>query len=155
MKNNDTAGRPEAVAYIRTAITATPVAGQEARCRALAKQHKLTVRAIYTDVGVSGNQVDRPALGRLLTDVADRRARVIVADPSRLGRKATVLAEVRRRIQIAGVIVVDGTPGPQDFLERAEMVICRYAEEQRRRSIRTGFRYRRSLRQASDTERTP
>jgi DNA invertase Pin-like site-specific DNA recombinase len=59
-------------------------------------------------MGVSGNQLERPALNQLLNDVAARPGgHVITGDSSRWGRSQAVCDAVIRRITATGATIID------------------------------------------------
>lgn len=99
---------PVAVAYIRTA-TAEQVGSrigverQRRICERYAYALGLRLGAIYADVGVSGLAEQRPALDRLLLDLACGDIEyVLTADPARLARNQKLELRIRERISSRG-----------------------------------------------------
>lgn len=88
----------EAVIYCRASKDRTgagvSVAGQEADCRKFAEQHGLTVRRVYADndITASGRKI-RPAYRRMLADLAEQPATVVIWHTDRLHRHPAELEE--------------------------------------------------------------
>ena len=144
-----TSTQGEAVVYLRSASGGSSVSGQEARCRATAKEHNLRVRAVYRDLGVSDRIVERPGLGCMLRDIAASPVmHVIVADPARIARSLTAEATIRRQIAATGATVLDGvdpaTPAGR-FMQGIQAAITSYDTELRSERAKLAAR-RRTLR---------
>lgn len=71
------------------------IESQRLLLRDFAKRENIEVYDEYVDDGYSGTSYDRPAFGRLLTDIEEKRINtVIVKDMSRLGRNYIVTGEL-------------------------------------------------------------
>ena len=71
------------------------IESQRLLLRDFAKRENIEVFDEYVDDGYSGTSYDRPAFGRLLTDIEEKRINtVIVKDMSRLGRNYIVTGEL-------------------------------------------------------------
>lgn len=104
-------------AYVRTAVMGDDAATQQRKeAAALMRRHDddgwVLVEPAYEDLGVSGCEANRPALGRLLADVEAGRVDVVVAaDPARFGRSARLVAETLERFAAHGVTVAFAVSG--------------------------------------------
>jgi site-specific DNA recombinase len=99
------------VAYCRTACE--PQGGpfkarsQSQALRRYAKQRGLSLASVYTDAGVSGATLQRPALRRLLADCRAGKVEVVVTkDAARLSRDTGKLFALLYIFEEAGVNVV-------------------------------------------------
>jgi DNA invertase Pin-like site-specific DNA recombinase len=111
---NDLHVRPTngvAVAYLRTATRdqagcRTSLERQRRTCEQYAHALGLQLATIYADVGVSGLSERRPALERLIGDLAHGRVRcVVIAEPYRLARSWTVEQRIHERIHSQGATI--------------------------------------------------
>jgi site-specific DNA recombinase len=98
------------VAYCRSAWEpqggSSAVPSQAGAIRRYAKRRGLTLDLIYTDAGVSGATLDRPALRRLIADCrAGKIGVVITKDTARLSRDSSQLFTLLRIFEQAGVRV--------------------------------------------------
>jgi DNA invertase Pin-like site-specific DNA recombinase len=95
--------------YIRTALDgSSAVAEQEKRLRAFAEEHGCTEIACYSDSGVEGNTLDRPALNRLTADIkAGEIAEVLVANISRISRNQLQYEVWRNLIDKYGATLIE------------------------------------------------
>lgn len=117
---NGIAGKRCAV-YTRTAAAGTgeanPLASQCAAAEAYIAAHGgIILPDHYGDLGQSGNTADRPALTRLLRDVAAGGIeRVVVQHYHRLARNQAVYVELLERLRRHGVELVSATEpfGPE------------------------------------------
>lgn len=113
MKPEATAGgeRPRCVIYVRTAVH-DPAAARRQRDEAIAflrmpgGETIALEDPVYEDIGVSGNDLDRPGLARLLADAeAGRFEVVVVTDVARLARSMTLVGKLAQRLEACGVSV--------------------------------------------------
>jgi site-specific DNA recombinase len=80
--------------------------GQAKAIREYAERRGLPVGAIYTDAGVSGVTLERPALQRLIADCrAGKIGTVITKDAARLSRDFSQLVALLHIFQTTGVRV--------------------------------------------------
>jgi site-specific DNA recombinase len=80
---------------------------QVARLRALCEAHGWTVGRAYQDAGFSAASLNRPAMQRLLTDIAKKRVTAVaIYALDRLTRSVKDLAELLEMFQKRGVAVV-------------------------------------------------
>lgn len=79
---------------------------------------------VYADVGISGDEANRPALCVMLKEAEEQKFDVLVLkSPDRIYRDAVKLADILQKLSGLGVKVefVDGTgPAPEqlDFIQR-------------------------------------
>jgi len=85
----------------RQANEGQSIEAQEERIRTYAKATGLTVDRIYRENGVSGKDVNRPALAQLLADI-DGIGTVIVYKFDRISRSVVDLYELLARFEAAG-----------------------------------------------------
>jgi site-specific DNA recombinase len=98
------------VAYCRSACEPeggpSAVGDQAQAIRDYAKQRGLTLRSIYTDAGVSGVTLERPALQKLIADCrAGKIGTIITKDPDRHWRDKGQLFALLHVFQTTGVRV--------------------------------------------------
>jgi len=103
------------VAYCRSACEPqggpSSVHGQARAIRHYATSRGWTVRATYTDAGVSGVTLDRPGLQDLLAACrAGKIGMVVTKDPERLSRDTSQLVALIHFFAKAGVRVEFSTP---------------------------------------------
>lgn len=109
--------RLRVVAYIRmsTARQEDSPERQIAQIESHAKRCSYTIREVYCDLGVAGDDSERPGLLRLLADAMARKFDVILIDePSRLSRSkpSRFIAEVIYPLENAEVSVESVSAGP-------------------------------------------
>jgi DNA invertase Pin-like site-specific DNA recombinase len=110
------------VAYCRSAWEpqggSSAVPSQAGAIHRYAKRRGLTLDLIYTDGGVSGATLDRPALQRLIADCrAGKIGVVITKDTARLSRDSSQLFTLLRIFEQAGVRVEYSTQQGDKSLE--------------------------------------
>jgi site-specific DNA recombinase len=112
------------VAYCRSACEPdggpAAVRGQARAIRDYSERRGLTLHAIYSDAGVSGVTLERPALQELITDCrAGKIGMVITKDADRLSRDTGQLIALLHIFATAGVHVEfsAGGRGCERFLE--------------------------------------
>ena len=83
---------------------------QRERCEAYCKAQGWEVAEVYEDAGVSGTKVERPALGRLLTDAgAGKFEAVVFLKTDRFGRNARDLHNLAHQLRECGVAIASAT----------------------------------------------
>jgi site-specific DNA recombinase len=129
------------VAYCRSACeepgTPSSAYGQAQPIRDYAERGGLTLHAVYTDAGVSGVTLERPALQRLIADCrAGKVGTVITKDPERLSRDTSQLIALLHIFVKAGVNVEFSTPAGRDSYAFLKIVLAAVAnlEEAKSRS---------------------
>jgi site-specific DNA recombinase len=121
------------VAYCRSGYEpqsgVSNVRRQAVAIRRYAKRHRLNIREMYIDPGVSGITMERPELQRLLADCrAGKVGMVITKDTARLSRDTCQLLLILRKFQRAGVCVQFSTRdgwSPSEFLT----AVCKTVSE--------------------------
>ena len=90
------------------------VDAQKSAIQRFVEDHGGVVVYWYVDAEITGEGLDRPALQRMLADAESGGGgfpRVFVCKANRLGRKAADVAEVLKRLNVAGVEVISVQEG--------------------------------------------
>ncbi|MBO5623202.1 MAG: recombinase family protein [Butyrivibrio sp.] len=84
-----------------------------------AKSHKLTCLKHYSDEGISGGKLDRPALNELLRDVRSGYVgAVVVKDISRIGRNLVEVIRIVQALQDNGAHLISVSDGIDIFSQK-------------------------------------
>ncbi len=82
------------------------LSSQETRCREYARHKKLEVIEVFSEEGISGSLIDRPAITRMLDYLRQNEETVVIIDDiSRLARGVKAHLELRLAIRDAGGIL--------------------------------------------------
>lgn len=114
MKNNQAS---KAVTYCQSAgrdvaVSLDRIRGQQERCDAFAQEKRYTVVGEFVDASYT-NEADRPGIADMLAFLREHRKdklRVLVTEPSRLGRDSDAFADIAIKIQAAGASIEFTTP---------------------------------------------
>jgi site-specific DNA recombinase len=129
MSNTSTRKPTEAVAYLRVASAAQEdhpkaLERQWELCQQYARRRGLTITQVYSDVGISGNSLRRPALDRMLRALSRGRIGYLVtADNNRLARDPVLRLAFELELSRYGVTQVS-SPSPLriDTLRRQHLL---------------------------------
>jgi site-specific DNA recombinase len=116
------------------------IARQQAAVRPYCQSKGYAVVRVYTDEGIPGDRLDRPAFQRLLADA--RRglfSRIVVDEPSRLARSPNpldFLADVARPLRDAGVSVDSVSDGIQDWSDLADLILATVRADRSTKEVR-------------------
>jgi len=113
-----------AAIYCRTNIPdRTGAEQQKTIAMKIAKEQELEIFDIYTDIGYSGNDFERPALRKMMIDIEDGKIDcVIIESFSRLGRDMVATMQIANRIREGGIFLVIADTIPNQPQE--EISLC-------------------------------
>ncbi len=139
-----------AVAYYRSGIKDySSIQRQREAAYRYAAVHNMNIIAEYTDCGVSGNSLERPALQKLLHEIKDLKAScLIVYDVARLSRDRMNSILIKKILRDAGVRIVytamdipEGDGPMQNLIEAFFEAMCEYYAKNLRENVTRGLRY--------------
>ncbi len=94
----------------------SPLSRQRHSCEQFAASRRWKVVQIYEDNGFSGNNDQRPALQRMLTDAQNGKFRALLVDNlARLSRSISGLLSMLELLKAQGVTIVVTEPPPPHF----------------------------------------